>query len=117
MTAPEYEQRIVALTQEHLQQVARETRQAFIQACPETIPAGDIFDALANLHGLDGIHRLTVFFVALFSGEMDSGSITVTQEEYDALGWLAGNFGARLDKGAELIELHEMLGKADTGGE
>ncbi len=112
MQSREYQQRIIAITQKHLQQVAEETRQAFAEACPPSVPGLQIYDELQALYGLDAVHRLTVFFISLFSGETDTGGITVTQEEYDALGWLITSFGKELPNGVELKQLHDALGKA-----
>ncbi|AFG36438.1 hypothetical protein [Spirochaeta africana] len=112
MLSREYQQQIIGITQHHLQQVAAETRQAFADACPAPVPGLEIYDGLQTLYGMDAVHRLTVFFVGLFSGEMDSGSIAVTQEEFDALGWLVSNFGDQLPDGQSLQELYDALAKA-----
>ena len=108
----EYQQQIISITQHHLQLVASETRQAFADACPAQVPGLQIYDGLQALYGLDAVHRLTVFFVSLFSGELDSGGIAVTQEEFEALGWLLTNYGDQLPHGAALQELYDALAQA-----
>ncbi len=100
------------MTQRHLQQVMEETGQAFVEACPEDVPAQRIFGDLRQLYGLDGVHRLSVFFVSLFSGELDEGGFVVSAEEYEALGWLLNRFGDELPSAGELRELYAMLGRA-----
>ncbi len=112
MQSEEYQMRIAALTQYHLQQVMLETRQAFIDLSPSNLPAAAIFDAMKDVYTLDEIHRLTVFFVSLCSGELDNGAVSVSREEFAALGWLLDGFEQHLPNKASVRELFEALKKA-----
>lgn len=112
MNSTDYQQKITHITQQHLNLVAAETREAFAEACPAAVPALQIYDSMQNQYGLDGMHRLTIFLVSLFSGERDNSGFTVTQEEYELLGWLVTSFDQQLPNSGELRRLYDALSKA-----
>lgn len=108
-----YEQNITRITHEHLRKLVEETGEAFVQACPGQIPASDIFTGMQEAYSLDAIHRLTVFFVSLFNGEHDDGAVSVTEEEFMALGWLcAQDFFSAIPEAASIQDLYTALKKA-----
>ncbi|GAB6088929.1 hypothetical protein [Spirochaeta dissipatitropha] len=108
-----YEQEITRITHEHLRKLVEETGEAFVQACPGQIPASDIFAGMQNAYSLDAIHRLTVFFVALFNGEKDDGAVSVTEEEFLALGWLCDQaYFSQIPEASAIQDLYIALKKA-----
>ena len=105
-------------TTAHLEALATESGAAFgrFVALPELGPR--IYARLVEQFNMDGAQEISAALIDLFSGQMDDGTVMVSDREFRGLRAVLEEFDADLPDGPRrsLRDLITTLSRADKGG-
>lgn len=104
-------------TEDHLRTLAKETGEIFGRYVGWGPIGEEIYASLAYTFAMDGAQEICRVLIRLASGELDSGTVMVTDLEYRGLRHVLDNFSDRIPDGEKttLQELVTILAKARPG--
>lgn len=102
-------------TNAHLSALAGESGEAFADYAGLGQTGTAIYSRLVDQFNMDGAQEISAELVALFTGDMDEGTITITDRAFRGMSMVLEEFGADLPetRRRQLHELIRSLARAD----
>lgn len=86
-------------TRAHLQSLARESADIFGRFIMAPELAALMYESLVDEFQMDGAQEIAASIVELFAGELDNGTVMVSDREYRGLRFILDHFGATIPDG------------------